>query len=245
MTIHQNDIDVPPEAYLNFPFCCSPWDRISHFLFSPLRICSHFFISYPKDLLRHVVRALQSNLSLTVYPSQDEIDMLRDKEGIEGKYVIKYLVWRRSSLYLVILPLLARILMVLCTLGPYPSSSSSSSSVQNSNNNINPNNPLSNYSNEDKLLDLQRLLWGVSVAVAALQLISVVLYTAAAYHWCRFKLSRKLLRAAWLLYFFSPFLISLLPYYKFIEVKEGVSLFPPPPPSSSSSSLSPSSFQYT
>eukprot|EP01113_Clastostelium_recurvatum_P048580 TRINITY_DN8886_c0_g1_i3.p1 TRINITY_DN8886_c0_g1~~TRINITY_DN8886_c0_g1_i3.p1 ORF type:complete len:485 (-),score=74.51 TRINITY_DN8886_c0_g1_i3:27-1481(-) len=194
-----------PNICLSFGFCCAGWKRAMDFLFSPLRIGVNCFTSYFKDLPRHLARASASNVSMDVFPSEDEVKVLHDR-GIGGKYAHNFLVWRRSSIYLIILPLLVRVVLYAATrIGPRTDANEL-------------NKELGGFLDAGMLQVMFDADWAIQIARVLIQFLAICAYGAAAVFWDNYKVSRALIRVAWLIFFLSPFMTSLIPYYNYIDI---------------------------
>jgi len=148
---------------------------------------------------------LDTNLSDKLV-SENEKSFLVEK-GIMGSYSANYLVWRRSTLMVIMIPLLLNIFLSIF-------------------------NELADFANWQNLKKSDQMLYaslGDVMTVVTflgsfevlLNIISFIIAGFALRNWHNFAYSKKLVIWSWCIYFFSNFLMSLFPYRIFVTVDMG------------------------
>lgn len=185
----------------------TPHDEDCQLLCLPLSCCNCILSSriggnenvfdYVGDFFRHVWRGLSSDLSAPLV-SPAEQKLLSTKYNVKGQCAQNYMAWRRSSLFVMLIPLVLQLVLDCFNQIQFQQSQLA----------LKERDPLS-YS---IIAPLYVVFDTMSWIAIGLIVLAIILAAIALHYWHHYRLSRRLVFVAWLAYFGGPFLVTAFPY---------------------------------
>lgn len=160
--------------------------------------------AYIVGFFGHLWRGLASDLSDEHLVSPSEEKLLSHTHQITGRYAQNYLAWRRSCLFLMLIPLIVQLSLAIYN------QTTSQLSLQQLH-----HDSRQGYAVLGPMYTIYDAMAWLSVAFV---LLAILLSCIALHHWHDLALSRRLVFYAWLAYFGGPFVVTAFPYRVALDV---------------------------